>query len=108
MLIEPGYNADGSIGGWLCYRQDEYLGSFCKAGPRRWVVNDAECATLGAFKTRKAAIDFILRRSVSAAYNAHLAAFRATNLSPREKADLIAATRIALQEAGHELRRSQH
>lgn len=37
--------------------------------------------------------------TVQEAYEAHMAAIRSTSLSPREKADAVASTRLALQEA---------
>lgn len=45
-----------------------------------------------------------LRAAVDKAYAAHLAAIKAVDLPPDVKADRIAETRIALQEAQHKAR----
>lgn len=102
MLLEPGFDADGSLSGWACYHQGNHVGSLCRTKPRRWLVNDIDGAVVGVFKTRKEAMALLHRIAVGAAHKDHMAAFRATDLSPREKSDRIAATRIALQEASHE------
>ena len=48
-----------------------------------------------------------LQQAVNKAYAEHLAAMRAADLPANIKADKIAETRIALQEAEHKLRRAR-
>lgn len=56
MLIEPAYDADGSIAAWLGWRMDQYVGSICRTKPRRWQVNDCEGAVIGVYATRQRAL----------------------------------------------------
>ena len=56
MIIEPAYQADGSIGGWLLWRGDKYVGSVCRTKPARWQLNDPDGAIKGIFRTRSEAI----------------------------------------------------
>jgi hypothetical protein len=65
MQIEPAYDADGSVAGWLCFRCEFYLGSFCRTGPRRWHANDSDGAVIAVTRTRREAVDAIRNRTAT-------------------------------------------